>query len=122
MVGPSTGAVTLKHTETDTKPECSIVFGGGRMSEKGQLDWLRREWNAKGLCPNPGFYVATESEWLSTFPDADQEGRQHYVVVGRDGYVELIAERFRWREWMWTDGRRDDVARLGPVVETGSGA
>ena len=164
MVAPSTGAVTLKHTETDTEPECTIVLGGGRMSEKGQLDsrrveidfemchhartrplnggvktiypvepsydghytgyldWLRREWNATGLCPNPGFFVATESEWLSTLPDADQEGRQHYVVVGRDGYVELIAERFRWREWMWSDGRRDDVARLGPVVETGSGA
>ncbi len=43
MVAPSMGAVTLKHTETDTEPECTIVFGGGRMSEKGQLDSRRVE-------------------------------------------------------------------------------
>ena len=138
-------AVTLTQVETDTEPECSIVLGGGRMSDEGlldsrrieidfkmchharslplggggvdaiypvepsyegdtngYLDWLRREWKATGLCPRPGFYVATESEWLSSLPDTRQEGCHHYVVVGRDGYVELIAARFRWREWLWT--------------------
>ncbi len=30
----------------------------------GYLDWLHREWSATGLCPPPGFFVATESEWL----------------------------------------------------------
>ena len=163
MVSPSTGAVTLNHMETDTEPECTIVFGGGRMSEEGQLDsrrieidfemchhartrplnggvdtiypveptydghyegyldWLRREWKATGLCPSPGFYVATESEWLSSLPDANQERCRHYVVVGRDGYVELIAERFRWQEWLWTDGRRDDMPERGSAVESGEG-
>ena len=43
MVGPSTSAVTLKHMETDTEPECTIVLGGGRMSDKGQLDNRRIE-------------------------------------------------------------------------------
>ena len=85
----------------------------------GHLDWLRREWKAPGLCPRPGFYVATESEWLSSLPDTRQEGCHHYVVVGRDGYVELIAARFRWREWLWTGGRRDDLAGLGPVADRG---
>ena len=92
---------------------------GGDMN--GYLDWLRREWKATGLCPSPGFYVATESEWLSSLPDAHYERSHHYVVVGRDGYVELIAERFRWREWLWTAGLRDDMAGLGPVVERGEG-
>ena len=43
MVGPSMSAVTLSHTETDTEPECSIVLGGGRMSDTGQLDSRRIE-------------------------------------------------------------------------------
>ena len=87
----------------------------------GYLDWLRREWKATGLCPTPGFYVAMESEWLSSLPDSYHEGCHHYVVVGRDGYVELIAHRFRWREWLWTTGHRDDMAGLGAVVESGKG-
>ena len=64
--------------------------------------------------------MATESEWLSSLSGGYQEKCHHYVVVGRDGYVELIAERFRWREWMWTTGHRD-ARELGPVVEKGEG-
>jgi hypothetical protein len=69
-----------------------------------------------------GFYVAKKSEWLSGLPAMQDAGYHHYVVVGRDGYVELIAERYRWREWPRTTGHREDLAALGAVVESGEGA
>ena len=137
MISPSIGAVTLTHTETDVRPECSVVLGGVGRTEKGEpdsrrieiefgmcyhtrtlpldgggvhriypvepryegdvneyLDWLQREWMTTGLCSSPGFYVATESAWLAALGER-YEGTHHYVVVGRDGYVELIAERYR---------------------------
>jgi hypothetical protein len=166
MVAPSMGSVTLQHTETDTEPECTVVFGGGRMTKTGKMDlrrveiefdmcdysrtmplpgggglktvyqveasyegdmskylkWLEREWNATGLCPHPGFYVAKDSEWLAGLPDRVRDsGGNHYVVAGRDGYVELIAKQFQWREWMWTEGRREDVPDAAPVVGSGEG-
>ena len=165
MVGPSTSALRLTHMETDTEPRCSVVLGGGRMSEEGQLDnrrieidfelchhtrtlplggggvsaiypvepdyegdmsgyldWLRGQWKATGLCPRPGFYVATESEWLSSLEAPGSVTCHQYVVVGRDGYIELIADRYRWREWLWTGRGRDDLKNLGPVVGSGEGA
>lgn len=85
------------------------------------LEWLDREWKATGLCPSPEFYVARESEWLSGLPDPYREGFRHYVVVGRDGYVELVARRFRWREWIWSEGNREDAPAKGPVVDSGEG-
>ena len=165
MVAPSMGSVTLQHTETDTEPECTVVFGAGRMTGTGKMDlrrveiefdmcdrartvplpgggiktvypvepsyegdmskylkWLEREWNATGLCPKSGFYVAKDSEWLASLPDWVREnGGSHYVLAGRDGYVELIAKRFRWREWMWPEGRREDAPAAGPVVGSGEG-
>lgn len=86
------------------------------------LKWLEDEWNATGLCPSPGFYVAKQSEWIeSLLGPTGEDADNHYVVVGRDGYVELLAKRFRWREWMWEGGRREDAPRVGPVVGSGEG-
>ncbi len=165
MVAPSMGSVTLRHTETDTEPECTVVFGAGRMTATGRTDlrrveiefdmcahartmpldgggitavypvvpsytgdmakylkWLEQEWNATGHCPSPGFYVAKDSEWIASLPiRVDDNPDNHYVVVGRDGYVELIARQFRWREWMWEGGRREDAPRAGPIVGSGQG-
>ena len=108
-ISPS-GALTLTHTETDVSPECSVVFGGGRLGEDGRidirieisfehawfarcgpkrdndditsigyevtgaydgpslsyLDWRRTRWRQTGLCPDPGFFVATRSDWQET--------------------------------------------------------
>ena len=46
---------------------------------------------------------------------------RHYVVDGRDGYVELIARQFRWREWLWTEGEREQAPARGSVVGEGEG-
>lgn len=85
------------------------------------LDWRNKKWIETGNCPDSGFYVAQQSDWLPTLPNVFQQGFQHYVVDGRDGYVELIAKQFAWREWMWSNGHRDDAPSDGPVMGSGEG-
>jgi len=161
-VSPSMSGVTLSHGESDTRPECTVVFGAGRLQEDGRTDSRRveiafeecyyarvgphsdregvealgyaidphitcmdadhdRRWRETGCCPDPGFYVARESGWLESLPDFYRRGFRHYVVDGRDGYVELIARQYRWREWLWTSGQRELAPASGPVVGAGRG-
>ena len=44
------------------------------------------------------------------------------MVDGDNGYVELIAKHFKWREWLWSAGHRDDAVKTGPVIAEGQGA
>ncbi len=166
-ISPSTSGVTLIHRETDVQPECSVVFGGGRLQDSGRtddrrieitfnlcyysrtgphsdtegveaigydvvqsfegagrdyLEWRQKEWQKNGLCPDSGFYVAHESAWLQSLPNFFHKDYRHYVIDGRDGYVELIAKSFKWREWLWRiPGHREDAPRTGPVVGQGEG-
>lgn len=83
------------------------------------IDWRRREWRATGVCPNSSFYIATQSEWLAGIPKIYREGSNHYVVEGRDSYVELIARGFQWREWKWLGGHREGAPSTGEVVGEG---
>lgn len=88
---------------------------------KDYLKWLEREWKATGSCPDSGFYVATQSAWLASVPEFYQKDFRHYVVDGRDGYVELIARRFKWREWLWEEGHREEAPSKGPVIGSAEG-
>ena len=78
-------------------------------------------WRASGYCPESGFYVATQSQWLESVPEFFQDGFHHYVVYGRDGHVELIARSFRWREWLWPDGHREGAPSKGPIIAEDEG-
>lgn len=64
--------------------------------------------------------MAQSSEWLSQLPEQFQTDSEHYVIDGRDGYVEVIARRFEWKEWIWQDGLRDDVPSKEPIADQGS--
>lgn len=152
--------ITLFHSESDRAPECTVVFGAGRLQDNGRTDSRRveiifdlcyharigplsdrggieevgysvitqidcpvadylaereRQWRATGFCPHSGFYVATKSAWLQSLPDV--QGSKHYVVVGRDGYVEVIARSFKWREWLWLSGHREATTADDPVAD-----
>ena len=87
----------------------------------GYLSWRSAKWREAGICPDPHFYVAVQSAWWDGLPDHFRIGSRHYVVDGRDGYVELIARRYRWREWIWEEGDREAAPSLGPVVGEGEG-
>ena len=84
------------------------------------LRWRQAHWRASGICPDSGFYVALSSLWSSSLPATYHDGFRHYVVDGRDGYVEVIARRFRWQEWKWLGGHRES-ATAGEVVGVGEG-
>ncbi|UJB68236.1 hypothetical protein HRE53_16840 [Acaryochloris sp. 'Moss Beach'] len=76
-------------------------------------------WQRTGNCPDSGFYVAKQSEWLSALAPLFRENFQHYVVDGRDGYVELIAHHFAWKEWIW-DQSWEEAANAS-VMSSGEG-
>jgi hypothetical protein len=98
-----------------------IVEGGYDGPMTAYLDWLKRRWRETGICPHPDFYVATSSDWLAGTPYCTDEKTRHYVLHGRDGFIEILAERFAWREWLWTDGEREEAPRTGSVAATGAG-
>jgi hypothetical protein len=85
------------------------------------LGWRERRWRETGNCPDPGFFVAKQSAWLVSLPDFFRRDFRHYVVDGRDGYVEVIARQFKWREWPWTEGLRELASARMPVVGEGEG-
>lgn len=91
----------------------------GEMKE--YLCWRSRQWRSSGTCPDSGFYVAQQSIWLASLPKFFQSDFRHYVIDGRDGYVELIARRYRWREWLWVDCHREKAPLNGPIVGSGEG-
>jgi len=82
-------------------------------------NWIMNHWETKGICLNSGFYYAIESDWLDSLKLSD--GFRHYVVDDRDGYVELIAQSFTWKEWIWMAGHRDDVVKTSEAINTGKG-
>ncbi len=81
-----------------------------------------RLWAKTGFCPDSGFYVARQSPWLQSLADGYQRDCRHYVVYGRDGHVELVARRFKWRAWHWPEWTdREEAPKYGPVVCEGEG-
>jgi len=98
--------------------------------------WRREEaeWLRTGVCPDPSFYFSTDSSWLEQvrqpwaerqrmslrpitssvrMPRVPGTGRSaddavHFLLDGRDGYLEIIAAGFTWRAWpygtpLWSD-------------------
>lgn len=161
MVSPSMSGFILTHAGSDDEHECSIVFGGGRLTEAGHIDsrrieinfrgcerstsgllpddadlerrgyalfsearsvpineyrqWLISRWRASGICPESGLWVSTSSP-----SEALQKQAKLYVLAGRNGYAEIIATGFSWREWIWADGHREALADTSATA-TGTG-
>jgi hypothetical protein len=165
-VSPTMSGLTLTYMEPDVAPECSIVFGAGRMGphertdsrrielqfvmashvraspkrddedieasgfhivgrydgpSQGYLKWITRNWRDTGICPDPGFYVATESDWLRSATMKYGHAPKHFILKGRECYMEILAESFSWREWLWPDGARDIYQHASDVVGSGHG-
>jgi hypothetical protein len=113
---------TGHHSDTEGVEAVGYEVAGGFGGDmRNYLSWRCDVWRRDGLCPDSGFYVAQESSWLPKLPGYFQQGYRHYVVDGRDGYVELIAKSFAWREWLWGGGQREDVVLRGLVVGQGEG-
>src|SRR5262249_41025273 len=71
--------------------------------EAEEAEWLRT-----GVCQDPGFYFCTDSAWLRSERDSwayrqrghyRPEDAVHFLLNGRDGFVEILASGFSWRLW-----------------------
>ena len=134
MISPSMSGLTLVHSEDDVGPRCSVIFGGGRMGDTGLIDSRRieltfdrcesskfcvhgdqEELDSKGYVLRSAARNAERSRYLKWF-----QAEWLYVVAGRNGYAELIAAGFSWREWIWNSGKREDVPASSMVVAQGT--
>ncbi|HEV2296585.1 MAG TPA: hypothetical protein VGR35_22265 [Tepidisphaeraceae bacterium] len=107
----SEGVEVLRYTVDPPAP------GGG-----DYLDWLARRWREVGICPRSGFWVAKRSAWMDVLPDFFRRDFRHFIVDGRDGYVELIARRFAWRARAAAEVEHESDPTRWPVVDQGEGA
>ena len=61
--------------------------------------WLaqfRSAWKEAELCPDPGIYEAHGSSWAHEIGITNDEGLHHYLILGHDVYVEILAESWSW--------------------------
>jgi hypothetical protein len=72
------------------------------------LEAEEAEWIRTGVCPDPWFYYSTDSAWLRSERGAwahrqrgpyGPEDAVHFLLDGRDGYIEILATGFSWRAW-----------------------
>ncbi|SRR5713226_1487458 len=76
--------------------------------QKGQSpeDWVRKfwaEWRRTGFCPVPNFYEVGFSPWLKE-TGYEQYGYKHFLILGHDAYVEVLAKGWSWKsEGNWED-------------------
>ena len=67
---------------------------------ESRLNQLDEQWEWTGVCPDPRAYVIEDSDWLvqlgftSDLPDSLRV--DHYLLMGRDHYIEIIAKSMRW--------------------------
>jgi hypothetical protein len=89
--------------------------------EEQQDEWLRT-----GVCPDPGFYFSTDTKWIDTEQQSWTERQRadlrpgeavHFLLDGRDGYIEILAASFTWRAWQHGKPLLSDVS--GDPVSSG---
>lgn len=62
--------------------------------------WLaqrRSAWIEAQLCPDPRIYEALGSSWAHEIGITNDEGLHHYLILGHDAYVEILAESWSWK-------------------------
>jgi hypothetical protein len=80
--------------------EMPLQEAEGRDAEGLLRDFYAR-WRETGICPDPGIYEIVSSTWLRS-SGAARFGCKHYVMVGRDTWLEILAMSLAWR-WADTD-------------------
>jgi hypothetical protein len=61
-------------------------------------DWVEQfdhEWKTTGICPNPGMYEVLYSDW-STRAQSEETGDKHYLIIGEEKYIEILAKVWSW--------------------------
>ncbi|MBC8111732.1 MAG: hypothetical protein H7Y04_11790 [Verrucomicrobia bacterium] len=58
---------------------------------------LEELWTNSGICPNPDFYEVINSQWVAE-TEAHKWKCKHFVIVGHDMWLELLAQSFEWEQ------------------------
>jgi hypothetical protein len=85
-----------------------------------QRERWEAEWLQTGVCPDPRFYFSRDSRWLEAERQrngAALRAATHFVLDGRDGYVEILAAGFTWQAWRPGRPRLNEVS--GEPIMTG---
>ncbi|MGQ5525604.1 hypothetical protein ACUHMQ_20450 [Chitinimonas sp. PSY-7] len=53
-------------------------------------------WVSTGYCPDPCMYEVQGSKWLTAL-QLDWQDWHHYILLGHDDYVEVIARGWEWK-------------------------
>ncbi|WP_434389199.1 hypothetical protein [Melittangium boletus] len=64
------------------------------MTTDGRGEYTRA-WMANGACPDSGAYEVLESAWARE-PRVARFGLRHFILVGHDAYVEVLAMDWKW--------------------------
>lgn len=116
--------VSVKSDSEDVEASGFDVLDGFGGPPQDYLRWLVRCWRETGICPRSDFYLATVSPWLDSVrkkAGVAHPALRHFLLAGRDSYIEILATGFAWREWMWPCGPRDQFTNQDDVVGFGSG-
>lgn len=96
------GAFTRTHWHDDRSGPESIGFPA--IKQENECWPFRDTWEFGAICPHPSFYQVENSKWILELPSIFHS-HHHFLVDGRDGCVEIVAERYSWQEWLWLPGR-----------------
>lgn len=66
--------------------------------ERTRSSWLKTE-----ICPDPGMYEVQNSPWLTNEIEKQSAGLRHYIILGHDEYIEVLA-----KGWAWEPGQPVD--------------
>lgn len=65
------------------------------------VEWrtrFRLQWIETGICPNPGMYEVVGSSWyLALSLDGPRAAHKHYLLLGEEMSIEIIATGWQWR-------------------------
>ena len=76
------------------------------------------KWTDGDGCPDPQFYRVLNSDWIPALPSHFVH-HQHYIIDGRDGCIEVAAERYTWFEWAWPTNATVEEVRASKPYATG---
>lgn len=119
-VGPHPDTKDITFIGYEIQTDFEALGFSGKEDLIQQRQWLDNYWRTHDVCLDSKFYWTNESEWLSSIELP--EPFRHYVIDDCNGYVELIATGYHWKEWIWNSGHRDDAMKESKAVNFGVGA
>ncbi len=105
FINPIAGRVCRSFSDLQIIPEdeynWSAVLSELKPGETIEMNINRRriEWLKTGVCLDPRMYEVFNSAWLHEIGQSEK-GMHHYLLLGHDEYVEVIAG-----DWIWEKGQ-----------------